>query len=255
MLVLSLILTTCSSVPAFAAAKNIDTQLLKMGIPQELISIMPDEQKQYIVDSGVGVASCTKVEGTMEDSLDSSPSAEVAPMNLTQSDVGLWITVLNWTSTGGLYGGIDVLVNYSWNISPAWNLTDEIGLAWNGDKYLVDTYNYKRTSWTYDFYGNYYYTDTSYDLLLAAYNGCSWSIPMYQEVIPGRTAKNTGYCKIRLLNRTAHTTNTQEQVVATYLHKMIIPTVSLTISKPMAIGVSGTGVYETLSTYSNLFTY
>jgi len=245
-----------------SAAKSdeaiLNAKLAELGTPTELIDIMPLVQKQQIVDEGLVFNSYKIIKKNMDQ--EATDNSTVGTRDLTPSDLTVYFSIYDYSST---YNGRRVYLNYNWNVVPIWNLTDELGLSWNGDKYLVDSSSITRYTFLRCEGGEILNPNfVSYAKSLT-YNGAIWDIPMigsYQCLSHGGpdlqvNTKNEGYVTLRLVNRTAHTTNVQEQCFGKYLHKMIFPTVSLTISTPYAIGISGTGSYEQLSIASGLFVY
>lgn len=246
---MGLVLCIALSTPIAAKASegDLDQKMKELGAPQELIDIMTDDQKRERIAEGVQLESYTSeimiIENPDYTTYGTIPSAE------------LYLSVSVWDYSTS-YNGRTVIAYYDWIVPPFWRLTDEIGIAWDDNLFVIDP-----NSWSHTNVLNHMINgeavpkkvDMYYDLAALNRYGAVWDIPLYSN--EGHINISTsGSVSLRLINKYPRD-NQKCQVVGNYLHKKITPTVSLTIGPELGIGVSGVGSYDTKGVASKIFEY
>lgn len=256
-LALMLLLVLNSSFPVQAqSTREIDIQLKKQGAPQYLIDILPRELKFKIYNEGLVFESCKKETKTFYNENITSGTGDVSIMGTISSST-LELIPSYWSDFNG---NKQLLVFYNWLNSPFWNLTDELAISWNGSKYYVEQNSWSSTM-NYDVYINNQRVtvkrESSSDIAELKDYGAKWTIPLYANIEPYKTndVYAWGYVGLKLIRRFT-SDGTKEQYFTTYLHKKIVPSVSLSLSSSsIGIGISGVGSYDTLATWSDLYDY
>lgn len=230
-----------------SANTNLDQMLLNRGIPQELIELMPNTQKQDIIDNNLIFKSYENEEIEINDS---NHTSSISARN-TISDNTLSLTCScyyepNYSSSNKQ---ITFYVNYDWSKVPQMTLTDAYGIAW-GDNWKAvpnshKSYTYWKLAMNQGIKSN---TETA--LAYANSYGAGWNTDIKYSYGLQYVVDNYGYGKITLEAKKPSKTGS-DQVCINYTHrKSINGTFGLSLG-PCSVSYSGTADADTKGIYFN----
>lgn len=238
-IILVLVISICMSDVAVAKSNNVDNILKSKGIPVELITMMPTEQKIEIAYSNLVFDSYQKVSGDMgESNQDSDIISTMGTIDGTSMD--FYISIYKAYPFNSTSKSMIVYVNYDWKITLGNNLEDSFGIAW--DSSIWRALDNSSMLHYYTRYNNTVIVD-EYQNGIIAYsntNGVGWTVPL-------EYGYNYGYGRISLNAINPASTGTS-QFHANYAHIKSSGTIGLSFYG-ISVSYTGSATADTRGTY------
>lgn len=237
------ILFTMNSIPA--KAEELSYNINDVGIPNELLKIMPEDQKDDIIKNNLKFMSYEKV------TLDEQHAGKISPYGtIPSSDLNFYISIYYTDSTYNKnIRQIRLYANYDWNVMPIFTLTDPFGVAWDSNIWrAVD--NTAKSSYFYKLGNGTTKNDTDSVLTYSDFGGAGWAVNIRQGYGAWDVNDNYGWGAITLkaLNPSATTTT---QFHANYTHVYGAGSIGLQFSG-ISVSYTGSAVSDSRGTYQTL---
>lgn len=240
-------------IPVDAKEKGKVEKFEDVGVPTELVEIMPKEQKDDILKNNLRFLSYKKVSFEDLDKVDSVSSDDmILPRGtIPSSDLDFYIAIYYSDPTyNDSVRKIRLYVNYNWHVVPNFTLTDPFGVAWDQTLWRpVDNTAYNQTFWKLED-GT---TQSESDNVLAYsdVNGAGWNTDIKYAIGLKYVLDNYGWGAITLeaINPSASVTT---QFHANYTHIYSPGSIGLSfyginVSYTGSASADTRGVFETLS--------
>jgi hypothetical protein len=234
--------------PMSAKSATINDILIEKGVPTEMISIMPEEQKADIISKDLIFGSYKKVNyDDMEKNI-SNNSDLIINGTIPSADMDFYISTYYYSYSSSDVR-VRVYINYDWNKIPSFTLTDPYGLAWDDSIYLAepdstDTYTYwKLEDGT---------VESEFDNVLAysASNGAGWNTDIKYAYGLKYVTDNYGFAAITLESKNPKVTGTT-QLHANYTHVYGVGSIGLSF-KGINVSYSGSASSDSRGTSLNI---
>jgi hypothetical protein len=227
--------------------KKADKILEKRGFPEELINMMPYEQKEDIIEQKAYYEGHKKVS---MDEIDDDSLDGVSIKTISTSDLDFYITTTYLYPFNSDEKKLRIYTNYEWLIQPFFTFSDPVGIAWDSGDWRVLPGDY-----TYKTYYDCMNIDTfetsthSYSDDAVSYsdpNGVGWDMDIKNSYNGLSVTKNYGYGAVTIEARTPSESGTCE-LYAKYAHAQ--GTGSIGLSYGIAsIDVTGGADYDSRGT-------
>lgn len=256
-LLLSFILSFNFSSIALAKTPNTDELLRLKGIPEELIQIMPDIQKNEIISQNLVLNSIKKITLNENSEINDIKMQAQLSDTIPYDELSFYCTTYRsytWSST---YKELIIFLNYDWAIIPDWTLTDTLGVAWDGNmwdpvpnSYYIQT-SYDVREWP-DVWNTYSIHNMNYSLANSSFTGAGWTTDIKYSWDLDTVYHNYGSSRIAIKAKNPSLTGSGLLAI-NYSHAMGIGSVGLNIGI-ISISYSGSANADTRGDYAS-FTY
>lgn len=217
-----------------AKEKTPDDILLKNGVPNELIEMMPLEQKNDIINNNLKFISYEKVTMNEMEQILPEESYEIRG-TIPASDLSFYISTYHLYPYNSTDKKVAVYVNYDWSANkPIMRWTDPFGIAWDSN-----IWQYEESMW-FQYYrlanGN-IVNDNGTTLGYAASNGVGWNADIKWVYNSQSVMDNYGFGKVILSVKNPSTSGTTS-FQANYSHVTGVGSIGLNF---VGISVSYSG--------------
>lgn len=253
LLTLVMVFSSTATVFAKEIGSGIDQSLRARGVPEELIEIMPENQKKEIISQNLMFDSYK--EFTLNEISDGSDIQIQA--TIPTDKLSFYCSTYKsypWNTTNK---SLIVYCNYDWITNPLVALTDCFGIAWDGNLWrAVPNSYYQQTSYDIrewpDMWRTYTKTSFDYALAYASYTGAGWNTNIKHYWGLDMVQHNYGYGRIAIEAIDPRLTGTS-QICLNYSHATGLGSVGLEIGI-LSVSYSGSAGADTRGDYIN-FTY
>lgn len=233
--------------------KTEDEKLVEMGVPSELIEIMPKEQKKDILKQKMEFKSYKKV--TMEDleSMQDIDSEDLISIRGTipTSDLDFYISTYYQYPYNSSEKKVRIYANYDWHVVPNFTLTDPYGIAWDDDIWRpVDNTSMTYTYWKLE--NGTVKSESDSALSYSATTGCGWDTDIKYAYGLLYVVDNYGWGAITLEAKDPSDSGTT-QIHANYSHVHGVGGIGLSF-KAISVSYSGGAAHDGRGTYKT-FSY
>lgn len=254
-LLMALLLLTLSG-SSFATPKNsIDTKLMKIGVPEELIELMPMDQKIDISKNCIEFVDYELITTPMDST--SSNEGNITPYGIISSaDLTQFISVLRANNSSDGRERFAIYANFDWQDMPSSSRTDPFGISWSSNWRAVPGTSTMATyvKWS-DSISSFSLFENTTNLAYAGLNGCGWDakFPGIRAIGPGYTIFAIdfyGYGKIMIESTTPGAIAGSDQLCQNYYHATGSGSIGLTLGV-LSIGYSGSAPADSQGIYAN----
>lgn len=214
-IVMTLILLLSLSSSAMAKvlnSKDIDNELRKLKIPEELIMNMSSTQKEDIVNNVVEFGSFKTVY------MKATEGGMMPAATIPGSDLSLTVFTGKLADSADGRERYNVYVNYNWLVMPTYKQTDPYGVSWDGNKwrpvqgsyYNEDNSRIQKTGvWFHEY-------DTA--LAYASFTGAGWNAVWPNTFLYGDIDRFEGYGKLSIESQTPGQISGNDLLYFNYSH-------------------------------------
>ena len=194
------------------ASEDVDQILRMRGVPEELINIMLEEQKQEIVENNLVYDSYTNEEMSFD-----SAGNVMARGTISDSTLSLTCSCYKESGYSTSKKRMTFYVNYDWSSVPQMTLTDAYGIAWSENWTAVPNSHKSYTYWKLE-HNTRIEGETETALAYANQYGAGWNTDIKYAYGLQYVTDNYGYSRITLEAKNPSKSGT-DQVRANYTHR------------------------------------
>lgn len=229
--------------------KSVDQKLMKIGVPEELIRLMSEEQKKDISENCIEfvdyqiITAPINENGTTSDSI--GTLGTISETKLTQ-----FISVLRSNNSSDNRERFSIYANFDWVSMPLARFTDPFGISWSQNWRAVPGTSSMTTFVKWSYSTSFSLWENSTALGYTASTGCGWNTNM-----PAYTNADDfyGYGKITIESMTPGSITGSDQLAQNYFHTTGIGSIGINLGV-ITMSFSGTSGYDSQGIYGN-FSY
>ncbi|GAB6109045.1 hypothetical protein JCM19376_30010 [Fusibacter bizertensis] len=241
---------------SFAMSSNsLDAKLIKIGVPQELIQLMPEDQKVDIANNCIEFVDYQIVTSPIEEQNTTYERASMSG-NISTTDLTQFVSVLRASNSSDNRERLAIYANFDWQSMPSGAYTDPFGISWSLDWRPVPGTSQMSTyvKWS-DSISTFSLFENSSSLAYAGLNGCGWNakFPSIRAIGPGYTIFAIdfyGYGKIMIESITPGSISGSDILAQNYFHTTGSGSIGLNIGV-VSIGYNGSAPAKSQGIYAN----